>query len=88
MHNGGLEDPATGSAASAFSVYWAKKVWADREEDSSDDFVTSFDIEQGVDMGRPSSIQTKVVLDSKTADVRRVVLGGSAVKVMEGNLVI
>ncbi|KAH7308826.1 hypothetical protein BKA65DRAFT_520002 [Rhexocercosporidium sp. MPI-PUGE-AT-0058] len=84
MHGGTLQDPATGSAASAFSAYWAKRVWANRQEDDSDDFVTSFDIEQGVDMGRPSSIQTKVVLDAKTSDVKRVVLGGSAVQVMEG----
>ncbi|KFY78341.1 hypothetical protein V499_02484 [Pseudogymnoascus sp. VKM F-103] len=88
MHDGALEDPATGSAASAFSVYWAKRVWADREDDASDSFVTLFDIEQGADMGRPSKIQTKIVLDPKTADVRRVVLGGSAVQIMEGHLVI
>lgn len=88
MHDGALEDPATGSAASAFSVYWAKRAWVDREGDLAGGFVTEFEIEQGVDMGRPSSIQTTVVLESETADVRRVVLGGSAVQVMEGYLVI
>ncbi|PVH70615.1 Diaminopimelate epimerase-like protein [Cadophora sp. DSE1049] len=88
MHDGALEDPATGSAASAFSVYWTKRMWADREEGTSDSFDISFNIEQGADMGRPSKIQTKVVLDWKSAAVRRVVLGGSAVQVMEGHLVI
>ncbi|KFY13662.1 hypothetical protein V492_03114 [Pseudogymnoascus sp. VKM F-4246] len=87
-HNGQLEDPATGSAASAFSVYFARRVLGDGEKDGPGSSVTSFDITQGEDMGRLSKIKTEVELDSKTAAVKRVVLGGSAVQVMEGHIVI
>ena len=87
-HDGALEDPATGSAASAFSVYWARRVWGGRDKDAPNSSITSFDITQGVDMGRPSKIKTEVELDSGTAAVRKVVLGGSVVQVMEGYIVI
>ncbi|KFY20690.1 hypothetical protein V491_03512 [Pseudogymnoascus sp. VKM F-3775] len=85
-NNGSLEDPATGSAASAFSVYFARRLLADGGKDDS--FIASFDITQGADMGRPSKISTEVELDPKTAAVKRVVLGGSAVQVMEGYITI
>lgn len=87
-HDGALEDPATGSAASAFSVYWARRVWGGRDKDAPNSSITSFDITQGVDMGRPSKIKTEVELDSGTAAVRKVVLGGSVVQIMEGYIVI
>ena len=89
-HLGALEDPATGSAASAFSVYWAKKVLSEGEKSASDgsSITTSFDIKQGVDMGRPSEIRTEVELEKGTGDVKRVVLGGSAVQVMKGEIVV
>lgn len=89
-HLGALEDPATGSAASAFSVYWAKRVLGEAAKgaDCSGTVVTSFEINQGVDMGRPSEIRTRVELEEGTGDLRKVVLGGSAVQVMEGEIVI
>jgi predicted PhzF superfamily epimerase YddE/YHI9 len=51
-------------------------------------FEVAFEIEQGVDMGRPSKIQITVVLDLKAGAVRKITLGGSAVQAMEGYLVI
>ncbi|KFY03168.1 hypothetical protein V490_00261 [Pseudogymnoascus sp. VKM F-3557] len=86
-HLGTLEDPATGSAASAFSVYWAKRVLGESASDSSS-VTTSFQIKQGVDMGRPSEIRTEVELEKGKGDVKKVVLGGSAVQVMKGEIVV
>lgn len=87
---GALEDPAAGSGASAFSVYWAKRVLGEGRKgaDGTSSVTTSFEIKQGVDMGRPSEIWTEVELEVGTGDVRRVVLGGSAVQVMEGYITI
>jgi PhzF family phenazine biosynthesis protein len=85
MNNGLLEDPATGSAASALSAFLAKRL-LHKETVVPEIYVCRFEIEQGVDMGRRSKIQTEVTLDGKSGDVQNIVLGGSAVKVMEGTL--
>ncbi len=85
-NNGMLEDPATGSATSACSAFLAMREM--EKEDGKEDFEVEFEVEQGADMGRPSKIQTKVVLDRESGAVRKITLGGSAVQVMEGNLVV
>lgn len=85
-NNGMLEDPASGSATSACSAFLA--IMEREKEDGTGEFEVAFEIELGVDMGRPSKIQIMVVLDRKAGAVRKITLGGSAVQVMEGYLVI
>jgi len=68
------EDPATGSAAAALVA------WLGRLEGNSGEF----NIAQGVEMGRPSSIQAAV--EVKDGEPVAVTIAGSAVKVMEGRL--
>lgn len=73
------EDPATGSAASCLAAYLALQAGLDY-------VVYEFDIEQGKEMGRASCINVKVQLAVGGKEVRKVVLGGSAVPVTEGKL--
>lgn len=69
-----LEDPATGSAAAALAAYLGQ---LDRTSQT-------FDIHQGVKMGRPSRIEASVTVeDSTPVEVR---IAGHAVKMMEGRL--
>lgn len=82
MMGEGIEDPATGSAASALSAY----LTLTREKASR-----AFRITQGVEMGRRSviSVETTAVKEDgdevKLADVK---LGGTAVVVMQGTLTV
>lgn len=78
MFLGLVEDPATGSAASAMGSYLALTT-AGRAR------VRVFEITQGVEMGRRSEIRVKVVL-TEDGVVEEVELGGGAVGVMEGVL--
>ncbi|MEP0566227.1 MAG: PhzF family phenazine biosynthesis protein [Paracoccaceae bacterium] len=72
---GGIpEDPATGSAAVALAGYLGQL----------DATSQSFEITQGVDMGRPSLINAEVTVDGGTPT--SVAIKGQAVKVMEGRL--
>jgi trans-2,3-dihydro-3-hydroxyanthranilate isomerase len=72
-----LEDPATGSASAALGAYRAALM---PEQDAD----IALEIEQGVDMGRPSQIRVQV---QKTGGVvRQVVIGGDCVAVMRGEL--
>ena len=73
------EDAATGSAASCLAVYMAL-------QDGKDDEAYEFGIVQGVAMGRASSISVKVELQPGGKEVKKVLLGGSAVLVTEGTL--
>ena len=73
------EDPATGSAASALSSYLALQ-----SGDSGK--VHSFEIEQGVEMGRPSLIKVKVELDDGGKTIKRVKLSGNAIVVSQGTI--
>lgn len=75
------EDPATGSAAGALGAYLAQ--W--RELPSSDP-VVSFTIEQGYEMNRPSTIWVEVTREQAVAT--RVRVGGAAVTVLRGELII
>ncbi|RMX84234.1 hypothetical protein D0869_04716 [Hortaea werneckii] len=77
MIEGQLEDPATGSAACGLACLLATK--CQRKS-------TSFQITQGVEMGRRSDIGVDVTLSDSLATVERVELSGSSVKVMEGNI--
>ena len=75
--NPSYEDPATGSAAAAFSgvvVHFDKPV----------DGLQRYWIEQGMEMGRPSRIRLEVDVDAGRASRARI--GGHAVKVAEGTL--
>ncbi len=69
-----LEDPATGSAAAALAALLGKL----------DATSQSFEISQGVKMGRPSRISAEVTVEDG-APVE-VTIAGQAVKVMEGRL--
>ncbi|CCM04493.1 uncharacterized protein FIBRA_06673 [Fibroporia radiculosa] len=73
MLEGTFEDPATGSAACTLSVYLANGIGS-----------TTFEIVQGVEMGRRSEIMVEVTrTDARIEEVR---LAGRAVKVMAGSL--
>lgn len=73
------EDPATGSAASALASFLSLK-------DGTGRMTFYYSIEQGVEMGRASEIQVKVILDATGKGVEKLVLGGKAVPVTQGVL--
>lgn len=72
----GMEDPATGSAASALSS------WLSLREGRS----RTYEVTQGVEMGRRSGIGVQIELDRQGKRVQSVRLSGCAVVVMEGSL--
>jgi PhzF family phenazine biosynthesis protein len=72
----GMEDPATGSAASALGSWLALREGRSRR----------FEVTQGVEMGRRSVIGVHVGLDGDGKKVVGVRLSGCAVVVMEGSL--
>jgi PhzF family phenazine biosynthesis protein len=80
MIEGPLEDPATGSAASDLAAYLSLT-----EGESKG--VLSYEIVQGVEMGRRSEIAIDVEMDGNNA-ISKVLLEGGAVGVMEGILTI
>jgi trans-2,3-dihydro-3-hydroxyanthranilate isomerase len=73
------EDPATGSAAAALAGYLG-----DRETAASGKF--SWVVEQGFEMGRPSLIHVEA--EKTNGAVSAVRVGGTAVRVSEGTLLI
>ena len=73
------EDPATGSAASALSCYLALQEVQAKQ-------TTKFLLTQGVEMGRKSEIGVEVTKTGDGKAIEKVVLSGTAVKVMEGSL--
>jgi PhzF family phenazine biosynthesis protein len=75
-----MEDPATGSAASALTAYLSLT-----EGNAKQTLV--YGLTQGVEMGRRSDIQIQVQM-TEDAGIEKVVLGGAAVRVMEGRLVV
>lgn len=79
-----LEDPATGSASSALAVYLAKHHPKLRKPEQK---LHKFEFTQGVEMGRKSVIGLEVHLGDG-AKVEKVVLSGSAVEIMEGNITV
>jgi trans-2,3-dihydro-3-hydroxyanthranilate isomerase len=72
---GVMEDPATGSAAAAFAAVIARF-------DSPLDGMHKKIIEQGFEMGRPSFIETSLVIRQGKLDTVRI--GGQSVRVSEG----
>lgn len=81
---GPLEDPATGSASSALAIYLAKHHPKLRQPDQK---LHKFEMTQGVEMGRKSVIGLEVSL-GESSKVEKVILSGSAVEVMEGNITV
>jgi trans-2,3-dihydro-3-hydroxyanthranilate isomerase len=76
---GVLEDPATGSASGALGAYLVHhRVFG------GEDSVIHLENEQGYELGRPSQIFIEV--ERRGAEISRVRVGGSVVKVMEGTL--
>ena len=78
-HLGIPEDPATGSAVASFAG-------AIMRFDKPTDGVSRHAIEQGVEMGRPSLIRLE--LDVRQGELAGARIGGSAVKVSEGVLLV
>jgi PhzF family phenazine biosynthesis protein len=81
MIKGTLEDPATGSAASALTSYLSIR----REHLPGDVF--TYHVTQGVEMGRESTINLKITM-GEGGKVAKITLEGTAIKVMEGKVTI
>jgi PhzF family phenazine biosynthesis protein len=77
---GSLEDPATGSAASALTAYLSLTEGKAKQ-------TVAYGLTQGVEMGRRSDIHIQVQMNEGVG-IDKIVLGGAAVRVMEGRLVI
>lgn len=75
------EDPATGSAACTLSAYLAL-------QDGKPGMTYSYEIEQGTYMGRDSTIDVKVTLDGSGIKVKQVLLGGAAVLITKGTIIV
>jgi PhzF family phenazine biosynthesis protein len=80
MIEGPLEDPATGSAASALAAYLSLLA-------SSSTGMLKYEIVQGVEMGRRSEIAIEVEMAGSDS-ISRLFLEGGAVRVMEGRVAI
>ncbi|KAK5082043.1 hypothetical protein LTR05_007185 [Lithohypha guttulata] len=74
-----LEDPATGAASAALTAYLALKRGGAGKN-------YSFEIDQGVEMGRAGKIFVEVGLNKAGDGVESVELKGQAVEVMKGTL--
>lgn len=75
-----LEDPATGSASGALGAYLVQHGAIDIGP------TTEFVIEQGYELERPSRIQVRVESDDDV--IQAVTVGGEAVMVLEGQLMV
>lgn len=82
---GSLEDSATGAASSALAGYLALRD-CDESGSGSKDGVHKYEMVQGVEMGRRSTIGVEVSVE--TGRITRLLLIGTAVDVMEGTLAI
>lgn len=76
---GVAEDPATGSAASALAAWLATEQKTEQEAEGKYEYL----IEQGLEMGRPSLIQTRVL---KSSAGLRVFVSGQVVPFSRGKL--
>jgi|KBSMisStandDraft_5_1062788.scaffolds.fasta_scaffold57347_2 trans-2,3-dihydro-3-hydroxyanthranilate isomerase len=72
-----VEDPATGSAAAAIAGYLASR-------DSTREGTLRWRIEQGFEMGRPSLLDVEA--DIRQGKVKQVRVGGTAVRISDGEL--
>jgi trans-2,3-dihydro-3-hydroxyanthranilate isomerase len=74
------EDPATGSAAGALGAYLVRHGQVQPQRGAA-----AMTFEQGIEIGRPSRIRVAVRVDDAGA-ITGVHVGGSAVRVIEGNV--
>ncbi|KAK7712912.1 hypothetical protein SLS57_007656 [Botryosphaeria dothidea] len=81
MVEGALEDPATGSAASALACFLSL-------EEGVAGQTQRYAITQGVEMGRRSEIGVRVSLAKTRGEIESVQLRGAAVEVMDGTLAV
>ena len=72
------EDPATGSAAGCFGSYLVRHGLIKAEP------LTTVEIEQGMEMRRPSRIQVELAIQEGT--IEKVWVAGSVVRVLEGTI--
>jgi trans-2,3-dihydro-3-hydroxyanthranilate isomerase len=77
LHEGVIEDPATGSAVAALTC-------AIMNFDQPVEGPSQFWIEQGIEMGRPSRIRLEIDVAGGTMTAARI--GGHAVRIAEGTL--
>ena len=75
------EDPCTGSAACTLAAYLSL-------ESGGSSKTTTYEIEQGVEMGRPGKIEVRVKLESSGKVIEEVVLMGSSVLVQRGTILV
>ncbi len=73
------EDPATGSAVAAFAAVV-------QQFDQLPEGMSTFIIEQGIEMGRPSEIKLEIEIEHRV--IKRVRIGGSARLIMRGTLML
>ena len=76
--HGEREDPATGSAAATLCSYLSLSEEGEKTR--------TYLLTQGVEMGRQSDIGVQVTLKDSGDQIDKVVLSGTAVKVMEGTM--
>lgn len=76
-----VEDPATGSAASALASYLSLQ-----KGEASKTY--TYKVEQGVEMGRSSHIGVEVTLDGSGKSVKQVMLSGTSVTVLQGTIAV
>jgi len=76
---GVMEDPATGSAVAALAGYLGGL-------ESSREGMNQWTIIQGVEMGRPSSLQLKFQKNNR--EITEVSVGGASVLVCQGKMII
>ncbi|KAI0851978.1 Diaminopimelate epimerase-like protein [Daldinia vernicosa] len=82
---GSREDPATGSSAAGLCAMLSL-LEDGGEGDSTGSATRSFEITQGVEMGRPSEIRVRVTLNAARDGIEEVLISGDAVKVLEGTV--
>jgi len=80
---GTIEDPATGSAASALSSWLSLQRETGTEEKPFEYVLT-----QGVEMGRKSVIGLRITRTGDGKGIESVLLSGTAVEVMNGNIMV
>ena len=78
---GSREDPGTGSASSALGCWLALQ-----EEKGAGKGPFRYAFTQGVEMGKTNDISVEVTRDEAGTGIKKVVLSGPAVEVMEGTL--
>lgn len=83
---GSREDPATGSAASALTC-WLSLQKGERAGEGIEELF-EYVITQGVEMGKKSVIGVEVTRTGDGKGIEKVLLTGSAVEVMKGNLTV